>query len=97
MPEGTPARREGTQTMPTATARKRIEVVTAQVATRTLIEAVRPGSRVTIITYHGSRLTGRAVMRSSLPGAWVLNMGGRHGTPGIATADNTVAVRGGRR
>lgn len=35
---------------------------------------------------------GKAVMRSS-HGGWVLNMGGRHGTPGIADEDNIVAVR----
>lgn len=38
--------------------------------------------------------TGRAVMRSSQTGGWVLNMGGRYGTPGVATAQNLVAVNG---
>jgi hypothetical protein len=37
--------------------------------------------------------TGRAVMYSSA-GGWVLNMGGRHGTPGIAGPDNTTKIRG---
>jgi hypothetical protein len=32
------------------------------------------------------------VMYSS-NGGWVLNMGGKHGTPGIATEENTVRIR----
>lgn len=56
-----------------------------------LIDSVRPGDRVTIITPHGSRLSGRAVMPSSA-GGWVLNGGGRYGTPLLADDSNTVAV-----
>jgi hypothetical protein len=59
-----------------------------------LFDGIRPGSRVTIVTPHGSRLTGRAVMRG--PAGWVLNLGGRHGTPGIASDDNVIAVRASR-
>ena len=61
-----------------------------------LIDSVRPGSRVTILTPHGQRLSGRAVM-PSVCGGWVLNGGGRHGTPLLADDDNTVAVSGGRQ
>lgn len=57
-----------------------------------LVDAIRPGSRVTIVDRFGTKRTGRAVMRG--PYGWVLNMGGRHGTPGIATDDNVVAVKG---
>jgi hypothetical protein len=57
-----------------------------------LFDKIRPRSRVTIVTPHGSKLTGRAVMRG--PAGWVLNLGGAHGTPGIATDDNVIAVRG---
>lgn len=57
-----------------------------------LIDSVRAGDRVTIITPHGSKLSGRAVMPSS-HGGWVLNLGGRYGTPGIADDSNTIAVR----
>lgn len=57
-----------------------------------LFNKIRPHSRVTIVTPHGSKLTGRAVMRG--PAGWVLNLGGAHGTPGIADEDNVVAVRG---
>jgi hypothetical protein len=59
-----------------------------------LFNKIRPGSRVTIVTPHGSKLTGRAVMKG--PAGWVLNLGGLHGTPGIASEDNVIAVQGGR-
>lgn len=51
---------------------------------------IGPQDRVTITTPFGDR-TGRAVMRG--PAGWVLNLGGRYGTPGIATTVNTIAVR----
>lgn len=57
-----------------------------------LFDSIRPRDMVTIITPHGSKMTGRVVMRG--PYGWVLNLGGRHGTPGIATAENVIAVRG---
>lgn len=52
---------------------------------------IRPGDRVTILDRFGKRRTGRAVMRG--PHGWVLNMGGRHGTPAVADDSNIVAVR----
>ena len=40
---------------------------------------------------------GRAVMRNRQYGCWVVNLGGRHGTPGIADEENILGVkRGGR-
>lgn len=60
-----------------------------------LFNQIRPGSRVTIITPQGSKLTGRATMRG--PFGWVLNLGGRYGTPGIATDENIIKVQGGGR
>lgn len=58
---------------------------------------IRPGDTVAITTSHGSTRRGRAVMRSR-DGGWVLNLGGPHGTPGLAYEDNTVKVtRGGER
>ena len=57
----------------------------------TLFDNVRPGDKVTIVNRFGQISTGRAVMRG--PAGWVLNMGGRHGTPAIATLDNITAVR----
>ncbi len=58
----------------------------------TLMQAIRPGDRVTIVDRFGQQHTGRAVMRSSV-GGWVLNMGGPHGTPGLADESNTVKVK----
>ena len=58
---------------------------------------IQPGDLVTIMSPQGQYHTGRVVMRSSHPDSWVLNMGGRHGTPGIATEGvNIVRVRKGR-
>lgn len=57
-----------------------------------MIDQIQHGSRVTIVNRFGQQSTGTAVMRSSQPYTWVLNMGGSHGTPGIATADNVVKV-----
>jgi hypothetical protein len=51
---------------------------------------VRPGRRVVYRSYHGSTLRGRVVMRSSYPDAWVVNLGGRYGTPGILTRDTFI-------
>ncbi len=57
-----------------------------------LLAKVKAGSRVTILTPQGQKRTGRAVMRSSV-GGWVLNMGGAHGTPGLADERNIVSVK----
>jgi hypothetical protein len=61
-----------------------------------LISAIRPGDKVTIRNRFNQEHTGRAVMRS-LHGGWVLNMGGAHGTPGLADANNIVRVKQSRR
>jgi hypothetical protein len=58
--------------------------------TEPLVNKIRVGSKVTIITPHGSKLTGRAVMRG--PAGWVLNLGGKYGTPGIASHENVIKV-----
>ena len=62
--------------------------------TRSLVDAISPGSRVTIVDRFGKQRTGRAVIRG--PYGWVLNMGGKHGTPAIASDANTVSVRYGK-
>lgn len=59
-----------------------------------LLEEIRHGDKVTISSRYGRDRTGRAVMRG--PAGWVLNMGGRHGTPAVATTENLVAVRRGK-
>lgn len=60
-----------------------------------LLEAIEAGDRVTIVNRFGQQHTGRAVMRG--PAGWVLNMGGPHGRPDIATDENIIRVRQGRR
>lgn len=59
--------------------------------TTTMLDLITVGCRVTIVNRFGQEHTGRAVMRG--PHGWVLNMGGRHGTPAIATNENIVCVR----
>jgi hypothetical protein len=56
-----------------------------------LYDTVRSGDKVTIVDRFGKISSGRAVMRG--PAGWVLNMGGRHGTPAIASPENITAVR----
>lgn len=53
------------------------------------------GDRVTIRTPHGQLRSGKAVMMG--PNGWVLNMGGPHGTPGIANENNIVKVEHSKR
>jgi hypothetical protein len=60
--------------------------------THSILDVIKPGDRVTIVNRFGQTHTGRAVMRG--PAGWVLNMGGRYGTPGIASDENIVKVRG---
>lgn len=65
-------------------------------------DAIKAGDKVTILVPNGmgrngiewKEATGRAVMPG--PAGWALNMGGRYGTPGVATPENTVRVRKGR-
>jgi hypothetical protein len=52
---------------------------------------LKAGDRVTIINRFGQLFTGRVVMKG--PYGWVLNMGGRHGTPAIANDSNIVKIR----
>lgn len=60
-----------------------------------LMSVIRPGDRVTIRTPQGNEVTGKAVMKG--PSGWVLNLGGPHGRPGIATEENTILVKPARR
>jgi hypothetical protein len=61
-----------------------------------IVDAIRPGDRVTIVDRFGKQRTGRAVMRGT-HGGWVLNMGGAHGTPGLADDRNIVKVSPAKR
>jgi len=60
-----------------------------------LYQSIGPRKRVVIVTPQGQLRAGRVVMNG--PAGWVLNMGGSHGTPGIATEKNTVWVSGARK
>ncbi len=55
-----------------------------------ILDKIKVGDRVTIENRFGQRQTGRAVMKGAY--GWVLNMGGRHGTPAIVDEQNTVKV-----
>jgi hypothetical protein len=61
----------------------------------TVLDAIRAGDRVTILDRFGVAHSGRAVMRG--PAGWVLDIGGRYGTPGIASEENTIRVRPARK
>jgi len=64
-----------------------------------LVASIRPGDRVTILVPAGigragqewSERTGRAMICSGTHAA--INLGGRFGTPGVATPENIVSVR----
>lgn len=56
-----------------------------------LIANAKVGDRVTIATPQGQTRAGRMVMRG--PAGLVLNLGGPHGTPGVATVSNIVSVK----
>ena len=85
LPDGTPVR---------VTFKRSGDVYPASPNGAELLAKVKAGSRVTILTPQGQKRTGRAVMRSSV-GGWALNMGGKHGTPGLVDERNIVSVSGG--
>lgn len=68
-----------------------------------VFNSIAAGSRVRILVPNGIGLdgltyrvrTGRAVLEG--PHGWVLNMGGRYGTPAVATLENIVSVLKGRK
>jgi len=60
-----------------------------------MFSTIQPGDRVTIVTPRGQEMTGRAMMKG--PAGWVLNVGGRYGTPALADEDNIVKVSKTRR
>ena len=56
---------------------------------------IKFGDRVTIRNRFGQERTGRATLKG--PYGWVLNMGGKYGTPAVATPETIVKVRKGRK
>lgn len=61
-----------------------------------MFNTIQVGDRVTIRTPQGQERTGRAVMFNRKVGAWVLNLGGAHGIPGMADERNTIKVAKGK-
>lgn len=55
-----------------------------------LLSSIAPGDLVTISLPQGQKRSGRAVMRG--PYGWVLNAGGKHGTPIVANERNILKV-----
>jgi hypothetical protein len=55
-----------------------------------ILDEIRAGDKVTIRLPKGQEWTGSAVMRGDY--GWVLNMGGKHGSPAIADEANVVRV-----
>lgn len=78
------------------------KALAAKTANTELLKSIKAGDRVTILVPNGigrfgvewKQATGRAVMLGTC--GWVLNMGGRYGTPGVATEANLVSVKGKR-
>jgi hypothetical protein len=56
-----------------------------------ILDAIRTGDRVTIVNRFGQERSGRATLRG--PHGWVLNMGGRYGTPAVANESNIVKIK----
>lgn len=62
-----------------------------------MFDTIQCGDRVTIVTPQGQERSGRAIMFNRKVGAWVLNLGGHHGIPGMATERNTIKVSKAKR
>lgn len=61
---------------------------------QTLLERIKGmGTTVVLLTPQKQLVAGRTVMRSP-HGGWACNMGGPHGRPGVADANNIVWVAG---
>jgi hypothetical protein len=81
-----------------------VQINADQEAKVALVNSIKHGDRVTILVPAGrgrdgqewEQRTGRAVMRSS-NGGWVINLGGAHGTPGLADDSNVVSVKAARQ
>lgn len=59
---------------------------------RTDITEIEHGDMVAYMAADGNVYTGKAVMHSSIIGSWVLNTGGRYGTPAIVSPKNFVSI-----
>tara|TARA_A100001035_G_scaffold135388_1_gene106612 strand:+ start:742 stop:963 length:222 start_codon:yes stop_codon:yes gene_type:complete len=59
-----------------------------------MFKEIQVGDTVYFSTPHSKELKGKAVMKG--PIGWVVNMGGRHGTPGVVTERNFIKIRKGK-
>ena len=59
-----------------------------------MFEDIQVGDTVYFSTPHSAELKGRAVMCG--PHGWVVNMGGRYGTPQVVSPKNFIKIRKGR-
>ena len=59
-----------------------------------MFKDIHIGDSVTMMTPQGQELRGKAVMKG--PHGWVMNTGGRHGTPRVVSESNFVRMRKGR-
>lgn len=58
-------------------------------------DAIGPGDTVEFLDQRGDRpvkVMGKVVMRSRGMGGWVVNLGGRHGTPGLVSPRNFIRI-----
>lgn len=54
---------------------------------------IKHGDIITIVDKDGTQTTGKAVMFNSNIDAWIINIGGKHGTPKIADDSNIIHVK----
>ena len=59
-----------------------------------MFEDIMVGDSITMSTPQGQLLNGKAVMKG--PYGWVINVGGRHGTPRVVHENNFVKMRKGK-
>ena len=59
-----------------------------------MFKDIMVGDTVYFSTPHSKELKGKAVMKG--PIGWVVNMGGRHGMPGVVTERNFIKIRKGK-
>jgi hypothetical protein len=68
------------------------DVDEATITAAAALAQMKSGDRVVLSTPQGQTVSGKAVMRG--PHGWAVNLGGRHGTPGVATEANLVKWKG---
>tara|TARA_B100000927_G_C16391513_1_gene439544 strand:+ start:154 stop:375 length:222 start_codon:yes stop_codon:yes gene_type:complete len=59
-----------------------------------MFKEIQVGDSVTMSTPQGQEVRGKAVMKG--PHGWVINIGGRFGTPKVVNENNFIKMRKGR-